>query len=183
MSEIPKTISIFMANNTKEILSSQEKNLKTIEAETSMIKDMIREEEDTINSLINITKELPSITDVLREFSTTSLVSLEEISLITKDLNSAINMNQERATEWRKDLNTNILNLYEPIMLIPQIIHNTMDAIQISSTIVEQIPSMNNLLITLTNWSETSRKENETLIVNERNILTNLNNLPSVIFK
>jgi hypothetical protein len=148
-----------------------------------MNKDIIREEEDTTNSLINITKEIPSIAEVLNEFSTITLVNLEEISLVTKDLNSTINMNQESATKWRKELNTNILNMYEPIMLIPQIIHNTVNAIQISSTIVEQIPSMNNLLNTLIKWSETSKIENETHMINEVKILSNLNNLPNVIFE
>jgi hypothetical protein len=155
MSEIPRTISEAMANNTKEILSSQERNVKTIEAETTIIKNMIRGEGDTINSLINITKEIPSIADILNEFSTTTFANLEEISSITKDLYSAVDMNQGSLAEWKKELKSNILNLYEPIMLIPQVVQNTVNTIQISSTIVEQIPSMNNLLITLANWAET----------------------------
>jgi hypothetical protein len=164
MAAIPKTIKEASDNCSKEILSS-------LETKTLLIGNMLSKEENTINALTEMMRNIPSMEIILREFSTITLTSLEEISSITKNLDTTTNMNQRNLVKWEEELNTDIRHLQESIMLIPQIIQNTINAMQISSSIAEQIPIMNNLLNILINWSEISKKENETLVVGEKKIL------------
>jgi hypothetical protein len=77
--------------------------LDIFKTETEVIKNLMEKEEETINSIVAVTGKIPLMTDILNEFSTTTLVNLEEITSMTKDLISISNTNQGNLTEWERN--------------------------------------------------------------------------------